>query len=74
MKRMLFKGVVILGLCLCLDGCLAAVGTTIAVKRHRTKSQYREYVVDMEKINHERKNKGLEPMQIKSFEEWKKNK
>ena len=72
MKRILFKGVVILGLCLCLDGCIAAaVGTYAVVKRHRTRKQYREYVADIEDINQKRRELGLEPMHIKSFKEWK---
>jgi hypothetical protein len=71
MKNSIRKGIAILGLCLCLDGCIPTAVATYAVTRHRTRSQYRAYVADMEKTNQERKDKGLEPMPIKSFEDWK---
>ena len=74
MKNIFFKAVAILGLCLCLNGCIAAVAATAyGVSRHRTHKSYNEYKADMEKTNQERQSQGLEPMPIYSFDEWKKH-
>lgn len=72
MKKKLLKGVAVLCLCLCLDGCLAAAAA-YGVSRHRTHKSYREYVANLEKTNQERREQGLEPLPVSSFEEWKKS-
>lgn len=67
------KTLAVLLMSLWLASCLpTVVGVgTYAYLKNRTQSQYREYVHNMEKINQERKDKGLEPMHIQTFEEWK---
>jgi hypothetical protein len=73
MRKILVKAVAVLGLCLCLEGCIPAAAVTVyAVSRHRTHKTYQEYVTDMEKTNQERQQKGLEPLPIASFKDWKK--
>lgn len=74
MKRMVLRAVAVLGLCLCLNGCIAAVAATAyGVSRHRTHKSYNEYKADMEKTNQERQSQGLEPVTVYSFDEWKKH-
>jgi hypothetical protein len=71
---MFLRAVAVLGLCLCLNSCVAAVAATAyGVSRHRTHKSYSEYKADMEKTNQERRSQGLEPVPIYSFDEWKKH-
>ena len=72
MKKILVKAVAVLGLCLCLDGCIPTAVGIYAVSRHRTHKTYQKYVTDMEKTNQARQQQGLEPMPIASFKDWKK--
>jgi hypothetical protein len=62
----------ILCLSFLLAGCIPTAIATYSIVRTKNYSQYREYVADMEKVNQERKDKGLEPMEIKPFDKWKK--
>jgi hypothetical protein len=74
MKKLLMKAIAVLGLCLCLEGCIPAAALTVyGVSRHRTHKAYRQYEAKMEKTNQERQNQGLEPLPIASFQEWKKS-
>jgi hypothetical protein len=73
MKKMLIKAVAILGLCLCLEGCIPTAVAVYGVSRHRTHKSYNEYKADMQKTNQERQSQGLEPVPIYSFDEWKKH-
>ena len=70
-KKKLLQGIAVLGLCLCLQGCLAAAAV-YGVSRYRTHKTYNEYVASMEKTNQERQSQGLEPLPVASFKEWKK--
>jgi hypothetical protein len=72
MKKLLVKAVAVLGLCLCLEGCIPTAVAVYAVSRHKTHKTYQEYVDDMEKTNQERRKQGLEPLPVASFKEWKK--
>jgi len=72
MKKLLVKAVAVLGLCLCLEGCIPTAVAVYAVSRHRTHKTYQGYVADMEKTNQVRQQQGLEPLPIASFKEWKK--
>ena len=71
MKKLL----ALLMVCWLANGCLPTVAGVAAYKmsQNRTQNQYREYVSEMEMKNQERKDKGLEPMPVKSFMEWKHN-
>jgi hypothetical protein len=71
-KKILVKAIAVLGLCLCLEGCIPTAVAVYAVSRHRTHKTYQSYVADMEKTNQERQQKGLEPLPIASFKDWKK--
>ena len=64
-----------MGLCLCLNGCIAAgvAATAYGISRHRTHKSYNEYKADMEKTNQDRQSQGLEPLPVYSFDEWKKH-
>ena len=73
MKKMLMKAIAILGLCLCLEGCIPTALAVYGVSRHRTHKSYREYVAYMEKTNQERQGQGLEPLPVAPFNEWKKH-
>jgi hypothetical protein len=74
MKKILRRAVAVLGLCLCLYGCIAATAVAVyGVSRHRTHKSYSEYVEYMEKTNQERQKNGVEPLPILSFDEWKKH-
>ena len=55
------------------SGCVPTVAAVVAYKatQNKTQNQYRDYVAGMEKTNQERIDRGLAPMPIKSFEEWK---
>jgi hypothetical protein len=57
MKKILFKGVVILGTCLYLDGCVSMTITNKSATRYRTRNQSQEYVANIKKTNKERKKK-----------------
>jgi hypothetical protein len=72
MKKILVKAVAVLGLCLCLEGCIPTAVTVYAVSRHRTHKSYQKYVENMEKTNQERQSQGLQPLTIESFQDWKK--
>jgi hypothetical protein len=72
MRKLLVKAVAVLGLCLCLEGCIPTAVAVYAVSRHRTHKTYQEYVTDMEKTNQVRQQQGLEPLPIASFKDWKK--
>ncbi len=72
MKKILVKAIAVLGLCLCLDGCIPTAVAVYAVSRHRTHKTYNEYVADMEKTNQARQQQGLEPLPIANFKDWKK--
>ena len=39
-------------------------------RNRRTQANYQEYVTSMEETNRERQEKGLEPVPIKTFDEW----
>ena len=72
MKKILLKAVAVLGLCLCLEGCIPTAVAVYAVSRHRTHKSYQHYVDNMEKTNQERQKQGLEPLPIDDFKAWKK--
>lgn len=66
-----------LAICLLLVWLPSCIPATIgisayAIGRGRTKNAYRKYVTDLEKTNQERIDKGLKPIPIATFEEWKK--
>jgi len=71
-RKCLGKVIALLALCLCLNGCIAAAAA-YGVSRHQTHKSYNEYVASMEQTNQERKNQGLEPAPVDSFEQWKQN-
>jgi hypothetical protein len=71
-KKILVKAVAVLGLCLCLNGCIPTAVAVYAVSRHRTHKTYQNYVDNMGKTNQERQQQGLEPLPIASFKDWKK--
>ena len=73
MKKILVRAVGVLGLCLCLSGCIPTALAVYGVSRHRTHKSYHEYVEYMEKTNQERQKNGVEPLPILSFDEWKKH-
>ena len=56
-----------------LAACLPTVAGVAAYKiaQNKTQNSYREYVTQMEKTNLERREKGLEPLPIRTFTEWK---
>lgn len=56
-----------------LSACVPAAIATYAVTRNNTQNQYREYVTGMEKTNAARRDQCLEPIHIKTFDEWKCN-
>ena len=72
MKKILLRAVAVLGLCLCLEGCVPTAVAVYAVSRHRTHKSYQHYVDNMEKTNQERQKQGLEPLPIDDFKAWKK--
>jgi hypothetical protein len=72
MKKVFTKAIAVLGLCLCLEGCIPTAVGVYAISRHRTHKTYQAYVDDMEKTNQERQKQGLEPLPVASFKEWKK--
>jgi hypothetical protein len=71
-KKILVKAVAVMGLCLCLEGCIPTAVAVYAVSRHRTHKTYQEYVTDMEKTNQVRQQQGLEPLPVVGFKDWKK--
>jgi len=74
MQKKIIKMIAVLGLCLCLHGCIAAAAATAyGVSRHRTHHSYNEYVANMDKVNQDRQKQGLEPLPVATFDDWKKN-
>ncbi len=73
MKKRFLKAVAVLGLGLCLNGCIPTALAVYGVSRHRTHKSYNEYVTSMEKTNQDRQSQGLEPLPVFSFDEWKKH-
>jgi hypothetical protein len=71
-KKLLVKAVAVLGLCLCLEGCIPAAVGVYAVSRHRTHKTYQNYVDNLGKTNQMRQQQGLEPLPVADFKEWKK--
>jgi hypothetical protein len=71
MKEKIFKGIGVLLLCCHLGGCIPATIVTVATLEHKKKQAYREYVAETEQKNIERRDKGLEPIPIKPYSEWK---
>lgn len=71
MKVKIFKGIGVLLLCCQLGGCIPATIVTVATIEHRKKQAYREYVVETERKNVARREKGLEPIPVKTYTEWK---
>lgn len=53
--------------------CLPTVAAVAVYKaaQNKTQNNYRQYVADLERVNQERADRGLAPMPVKSFEEWK---
>ena len=73
MKKRFLKAVAVLGLGLCLYGCIPTALAVYGVSRHRTHKSYHEYVASMDKTNQERQSQGLEPLPVLSFDDWKKH-
>lgn len=58
---------------ICMSSCLPATVGVVGYKmsQNRTQNAYREYVADTQKENQKRRDQGLEPMPVMTFEEWK---